>query len=77
MIICRGDIEDKTKYFVTIMNKSYNNEESSEPDDSPGTSEDDHKLETVYYDEPRFKRAIRLMIYFSTILPSKFMNDNT
>lgn len=65
LVVCRGTQTSKANYLSKLILKNNN-----------AWKKDDKSLkqQDIYWDDHRVKRLVRLLLYFSTILPNKFLS---
>lgn len=64
LLICRGSVTQKAQELWDLINIE------------PSMKQIDKYKDKIMWSNPRLKKSIRLIIYFSEILPKKFLNIN-
>ena len=64
LLICRGTVDQKAQKLWDLINIE------------AGMKPIDKYKDKIMWNNPRLKKSIRLIIYFSEILPKKFLNTN-
>ena len=64
LLVCRGSVTQKAQELWDLINTE------------PGMKSIEKYKDKIMWNNPRLKKAIRMIIYFSEILPKKFLNIN-
>ena len=75
LLICRGEVREKAGYLMDIVMMKDREKEKSKKNNSKSTKKIKFVVEEkLEYANNRLIRALKLLVYFSVVLPGAFMS---
>ena len=71
LLVCRGEVKEKAEFLLDLIQIRHLNNEVETHDDDDTKRKDNEKID---FANERLIRALKLIVYFSVVLPGTFMS---